>query len=300
MIRTFSITPNSLPFSQCATQTSINADSLNNLMNKATGTLEKIANAGQEASQQVNATATTASVSAKELAEMLAKVRTSAESKIDEVSELLNRTSTSEQAVVERAFQVVETIIEQVNRYTNLNLTNEYEAADVSRYIQERIADANSLLNAVRKYINEYVDKANETIRTVEPQITDSASQLTNYITQTTQTVTSIINAINSMKEKLKVNKESVPSSVPTIGADTSDDVKRTKYDDILAAIESVNKISNSISNLASSVSTQITNNGGNDVLANILNQTAKTANSVNNIGSSIKNVVNTLKGISL
>ena len=190
----------------CATQTSINADSLNNLMNQATGTLEKIANAGQEASQQVNATATSVSVSAKELAEMLAKVRTSAESKIDEVSELLNRTSTSEQAVVERAFQVVETIIEQVNRYTNLNITNEYEAADVSRDIQERIADANSLLSAVRKYINEYVDKANETIRTVEPQITDNAAQLTNYISQTTQTVKSIINAINSMKEKLNAN----------------------------------------------------------------------------------------------
>lgn len=269
-------------------------------MTQATGTLDKIARAGQEASQQVNATASSASVSAKELADMLSKVRTSAESKIDEVSELLNRTSASEQAVVERAFQVVETIIEQVNRYANLNLTNEYEAADVSRYVQERISDANSLLNAVRKYINEYVDKANETIRTVEPQITDNAALLTDYISQTTQTVTSIINAINSMKEQLNVNKEEVPTLVPTIGEDTYDGTKRTTYDDVLAALDSVEQISKSISQLASAASTQVTSRGGSDVIANILSQAAKTASSVNSIGSTVKNVVNKLKSISL
>lgn len=281
-------------------QSSISTDKLNELMSKTTGTLEKIAAAGQQGSQQVDAAAKTASVSAKELGDLLAKVRTSAEGKLDEVSELLNRTSASEHAVVERAFQVVETIIEQVNRYTDLNITNEYAAADVSRYVQERISDANELLNAVRKYINEYVDKANESIRTVEPQITDNAALLSDYIAQTTQTVTSIINAINSAKEQLKVSKEEVPTTVPTIGADDGSSAKRTTYDDLINALDSVDRITKSISQIASAASTQLGGNSGSEKLADILSQASKTASSVNKIGSAIKSVVSKLKDIKL
>jgi ABC-type transporter Mla subunit MlaD len=112
----------------------------------------------------------------------------------------LNTTSTSEKQVLEKAFAVVEDLIAQVNNVTGLQVGTFAESADLSEFISGKIDDADSLLEKIRAYVNQYIDTASENIREYTPYI-EKTSVVTDIVDNVSDDLQQLAVILNKTKE---------------------------------------------------------------------------------------------------
>jgi len=254
----------------------------------------KVNQLGQRITQINETMVSQANITAAQLANALAQIRNAAESKIDMIDELLNKTSSTEKAVVENAFEVVDTIIKNINTLTNMNITNEYEAAEVSAYVQEKISQANDLLSAVRKYINEYVDKANDTIRDVASaiKIPDSVST---YVGAASAALETLASAIDELKGSYNITLEEINGQIPSVSEALANiDLSNVSYEDVMDAIAKIGANDSSLAKFVDSLPSGKTK----DKLAQIVAAIQTTANTITSVANSANQIFNSGKQI--